>query len=79
MSSRWRDYASKIISEVLAKYPEEGPEQRKALREAYPFGPRKYHPYKVWLDEIKRQRAVLKWKERALSTRGALPIRQEEE
>ena len=30
-------------------------EIKKALREAYPFGERKYHPYKIWLDEIKVQ------------------------
>jgi hypothetical protein len=29
---------------------------RKALTDSYPFGPRQYHPYKVWLDEIKIQR-----------------------
>jgi len=28
---------------------------REALWDAYPFGERKYWPYKVWLDEIKRQ------------------------
>jgi hypothetical protein len=28
---------------------------RARLREAYPFGERKYHPYKIWLDEIRRQ------------------------
>ena len=27
---------------------------KKALYDAYPFGQRKYHPYKIWLDEIKR-------------------------
>jgi hypothetical protein len=25
------------------------------LFDAYPFGERKYTPYKIWLDEIKRQ------------------------
>ena len=30
----------------------------KALREAYPFGERKHHPYKIWLDEIKRQKGI---------------------
>jgi hypothetical protein len=27
-----------------------------ALLAAYPFGERKYHPYKIWLSEIRRQR-----------------------
>lgn len=32
---------------------------RKALREAYPFGPRENHPYKIWLDEIKKQKKII--------------------
>lgn len=52
----WRDYAAPIIAKVLKENrgkPEK--EVRKALKEAYPFGERKYHPYKIWLDEIKIQ------------------------
>lgn len=52
--SRWREIAKPIIAEVLAKHPP-GKERKKALREAYPFGERKYHPYKIWLDEIAKQ------------------------
>lgn len=52
----WRDTSREIIRQVLkdnAGKPEK--EIKKALREAYPFGPRQYHPYKIWLDEIKVQ------------------------
>jgi hypothetical protein len=28
---------------------------RKAISAAYPFGERDYWPYKVWLDEVRRQ------------------------
>ena len=28
-------------------------EKRQALREAYPFGPRRFWPYKVWLQEVR--------------------------
>lgn len=52
--SLWRARAAPIIAKVLTDFPNE-PERSKALREAYPFGPRQYHPYKIWLDEIKRQ------------------------
>lgn len=55
----WRDSARVIIREVLTEtrgWPEN--EIKKALREAYPFGERKYHPYKIWLDEIKVQRGL---------------------
>jgi hypothetical protein len=30
-------------------------EIREALRLAYPFGQKLYYPYKIWLDEIRRQ------------------------
>lgn len=57
MSASWRDIARPIIEKVLKAT--EGMEEdaiKKALYDAYPFGERHYHPYKVWLDEIKRQR-----------------------
>jgi hypothetical protein len=53
----WRDAARPIIARVLTE-TEGLPEKdiRKQLFDAYPFGMRKYHPYKTWLDEISRQR-----------------------
>lgn len=53
----WRDSAKPIIAQVL-KDTKGQPEKaiRKALKEAYPFGMRKYHPYKIWLSEIQIQR-----------------------
>lgn len=59
MQSRWRRIAAPIIARVLAENagkPEA--EARAALRAAYPFGPRKHHPYRIWLDEISRQRGT---------------------
>jgi hypothetical protein len=56
MSTTWRDIARPIIQKVLAD--NEGKDEKiikSALRDAYPFGERRYHPYKVWLDEIKVQ------------------------
>lgn len=29
---------------------------KKALHDAYPFGARAHHPYKIWCDEIRYQR-----------------------
>lgn len=61
MQSYWRTKAREIITDVLNKQkgaPES--EIRKALHNAYPFGPRKYHPYKIWLDEIALQRGKKK-------------------
>lgn len=58
--SYWRGIASPIISRVLTETlgkPEK--EIRKALREAYPkLWGRSGWPYKVWLDEIRRQRGT---------------------
>lgn len=56
MSNSWRDRARPIIAAVLAE--NQGADEktiRKALREAYPWGERKYHPYKIWCSEVKNQ------------------------
>lgn len=58
--SHWRAQAAEVISEVLdmcgpLNTPEDEKAARARLREAYPFGEKKYHPYKIWLDEIARQ------------------------
>lgn len=55
--SRWRKIASPIVTRVLDETRGQSEKEiRAALREAYPFGPRSHHPYKIWLSEIKRQR-----------------------
>ncbi len=57
----WRDSARPIIARVLnetAGKPEA--DIKKALYDAYPFGMREYHPYKIWLDEIRVQRGLKK-------------------
>lgn len=55
--SAWRNRASPLIAQVLKLTAgKTKKEVDAALREAYPFGQRKYHPYKIWLDEIRRQR-----------------------
>lgn len=54
--SRWRKVARITIAQVIDQVGRENDyELRKALHFAYPFGERKYHPYRVWLDEVKRQ------------------------
>ena len=56
MSATWREHAAPIIADVIKRVGKSDIKAlRKALREAYPYGERKYHPYKVWCDEIKRQ------------------------
>lgn len=51
-----RDYLRVEIGAVLERC--QGmtlAEKRKALREAWQYGPRQYHPYKIWLDEARVQ------------------------
>ena len=54
--SKWRTRARPVIQRVLeeTKGKPEG-EIRRAIRDAYPFGERRNHPYKIWLDEVSRQ------------------------
>lgn len=52
----WREKAKPIIADVIATVgTDDRKALRKALREAYPFGQRQYHPYRIWCDEIARQ------------------------
>lgn len=54
--SMWRDSARPIIARVIAEVGTADIKAlRKALRAAYPFGPYKYHPCKIWRDEINVQ------------------------
>lgn len=52
----WRDIASPVIEAVIKANKElPAKELKNKISEAYPFGERQYHPYKVWLDEVKIQ------------------------
>lgn len=63
----WRDRARPIIERVPRETEgQPARDVRQALRDAYPFGPRTHHPYKVWCDEIARQQG----RKPPLGTRG---------
>jgi hypothetical protein len=52
----WRQYCAPIIKRVIDQCGTEDMKLlRKKLHAAYPFGERKYHPYKIWCDEIRSQ------------------------
>lgn len=56
MESFWRERYRPIIAEVLADHVgQPHGAVRAALREAFPDGSRSHHPYKIWLNEIRRQ------------------------
>lgn len=55
-NTTWRDIAKPIIYDVLQA--NKGADEkviRKALKQAYPFGQRSLHPYKIWCDEVRLQ------------------------
>lgn len=54
--SHWRNSFAPIIAKVIAENAGKDESAVKlAIRAAYPLYERKYHPYKVWLDEIQVQ------------------------
>lgn len=54
--STWRSQAATVIFDVIRQNPGMEPKKlRKLISAAYPFGERKYYPYKIWCDEVKRQ------------------------
>ena len=56
MSASTRDQCRPIIAAILeANKGKTEKEIRKALRDGFPWPPRKYHPYKIWLDEANVQ------------------------
>lgn len=51
--SQWRQEVERIIDETRAEFPDaKGNELKRVLRSRYPFGERKYHPYKIWLSAV---------------------------
>lgn len=56
MRLTWREYSIPIIQRVLVEtFGQPEAEVRKALHDAYPFGERAHHPYKIWCDEVNIQ------------------------
>lgn len=50
--SYWRERSKLIIDKVIKDHPNATPAELKAaIDKAYNFGPREYHPYKMWLIE----------------------------
>lgn len=55
----WREHCRPIIAKVLADNKDKSEKEiRKELQNAYPYGQRAMHPYKIWCDEIRRQRGL---------------------
>lgn len=51
----WRDKSSAVIQQLIQQNP--GADEktlRTLISQAYPYGQREHHPYKIWLDEVKK-------------------------
>ena len=71
----WRDIAKPIISSVLAANAGADDKTiRRALRDAYPWGERAMHPYKVWCDECNTQIEAMKKTEQNVNKVDDLPL-----
>jgi hypothetical protein len=58
MESTWRTHARTVIAEVIKECGRDDPSLKMKLRAAYPFGERRYFPYKVWCDEVRKTLGV---------------------
>ena len=65
----WRNSADKVLLELFDSLPADATDEEidAAVFDAYPFGMRKYTPYKIWLQQVKRHKGA-----RAIGLRGPL-------
>ena len=72
----WRRETRKVILATLAALPVDATlaEKRRALRDAYPFGLRQHHPYKIWFDEVNVQLGLKKSKARQIADASEAPL-----
>jgi len=67
-----RKTARAVIETALAAAREQNlddEQTRRLISSRYPFGPRKYHPYTIWLDEVCRALAPM-----TRAARAARPV-----
>ncbi len=66
MSNTWRAQAALVIHPIIAATgTNDMPLLKRRLFEAYPFGQRKYYPYKIWCEEIRRQLGIMPYKRKS--------------
>lgn len=77
--SYWRQRAAEVITAVLADHPNAGAKERMdLLREAYPFGIKQYHPYKIWRSQVRLQLGIDKPKPRKARPSARDPVPPEQ-
>ena len=61
----WRSHSKEVICKVMYEHRNAPLDVlKRALHDAYPFGQREYHPYKIWCSE---QRKALAMREQQIS------------
>ena len=65
----WRERADMVLSDLFDSLPADATDTEidAAVFDAYPFGERRYTPYKIWLQQVKRHKGA-----RAIGLRGPL-------
>lgn len=54
MKPTWKTHSAVVIQRVIDANPTATTDElKKLVSDAYPFGERKYHPYKQWLKAVK--------------------------
>ena len=71
--AKWRFYAQQTITKIEAEYKDKPYSAwKQALYEAYPFGQRCNHPYKIWCDE--QRKALARHPESPTNTTDGLEL-----
>ena len=61
MESQWRTESRKVILSIMAAIgTKDMVLLKREISKAYPFGDRKYFPYKIWCDEVRKQLGIPK-------------------
>lgn len=57
----WRDHSREVINRVTGERGTSDPDAlEKAIRAAYPFGERRYYPYRVFCEEVRKHMAIVR-------------------
>lgn len=63
MSKTWRQKAAPLVARVIEAGRRQGLDGKALVRwcnAQFPWGPREYHPYKIWKSEVKYQLGLTK-------------------
>lgn len=72
----WAEHSERVLQALFQSLPlstGDG-ELKRLLFDAYPFGERKYWPYKVWLQKAREYRIRFENRQRRAGLRDPLPL-----